>query len=199
MTTTDTPRAIDHTGLIGAGGGFLPVTTWPEMEAVRERHERAHAEYREARRLEALTKDRHKAERREAEAAAAARVLDDEPAADALAAEDGRRREVEAISVRIRAARRAVDMAVREAVQVIRDHDEWREEVAAQRAAAIAERDDLRAQAAAADARAHVHGHFERWLSQAATPNALGPRPFRAAGPPPPGPQTVEQVFGGAA
>lgn len=175
---------------------FVPVTEWPELEEARVRHERALGEMRDARREEGLIAGRHRAQHAAAVKAAAGRVLDGEAPVDPAAIEDERRREVDAISVRLQAAQIALSDAVFAALRIVEAHPEWAEQIAGRRAAALAERKELLAKAEAVNVRAHAEDHMGRWLEQAATKSS--PQPFRDAGLPPPPPQTISEVFGHA-
>jgi len=195
-TATEAPRELNN-AMIMVSVQFLPVTAWPELEQARQRHERALDEYRAARRDEARLESRHRAERTQEVAAAAGRILDAQDAVDPVEVEDRRRREVHAISVRLQAASLAAKTAVFEALRLVEDHPQWAAEIAARRAAAGAEHDELLAGAAEAAERARSENHLERWLVQAATANS--PQPYRDAGPPPPPPATIAGIFGDAA
>lgn len=195
-STEVAPRELHGAGIV-SGAPFFPPTDWAPLEQARQRHERALAELRDARGEESRIAGRQRTEQREALKAAAGRVLDGEPATDPAAAEDARRREMETIGVRIRAAYAAQTQAVLEGLRLIEAHPEWASEVAERREAAEAEAADLLAQAQAAKLRAHAEGHLEKWLGEAAT--RTSPQPFREAGPPPPAPATVAEVFRGVA
>ena len=194
MTTETTDTRVLHGAGIVSNRPFVPATEWPELEEARVRHERALAEMRDARREEALVTGRHRAQQAQELKAAAGRVLDGSAAVDPAMSEDARRRELDAISLRLKAARLALHDAVLAALQVVEEHPEWSEEIVARRAAAEAERAELLAQAEAAKVRAHSEDHMAQWLHQAATKAA--PQPYREAGPPPPPPQTVAEAFG---
>ena len=195
MPEATAPREL-HAAAIIATRPFLPETDWAPLEEKRQRHERALGELREARREEALASDRHKRERRQDLAAAAGRVLDAAPAVDPGEREEARRRELEALGVRIRAAQLAARLAVVEALELIAAHGEWAAEVARRRQAAEAERAELLAKAEAARRVAHREDHLAGWLA-AATKES--PQPYSPAGPPPPPPATVADLFGGVA
>lgn len=193
--TTDVQRDLHSAGII-SNRAFIPATSWEPLEEARTRHERALAEMADARREESLLKGRHRAQQAQDLKAAAARVLDGEPPVDPAASEDARRRELDAVSLRIQAARLAVRDAVVAGLRLVEANPEWRDEIAGRRAAAEAECAELLAQAEAVKIRAHGERHLEMWLEQAATKNT--PQPFGAAGPPPPPPATVQEVFGHA-
>ena len=177
MTTETTQtRAL---GMVNARSPrFVPATGWPELEAARTRHERALDEIRAARAEEARMKDRHKAARAQEAKAAGARILDGEAPAG-HGAEDARRAEVDAMGARLRAAWRASEQAIAEALGVLEEHGEaWAAEIAAKRAAALAEREELLAKAAALEATANADDRLERWITQART--VPTPQPFGA-------------------
>jgi len=191
-TVTEPPREL-HAAAIVVNTEFVPPTGWPALEQARTRHERALTELREARREESLTKDRHRTEVRQEVEAAAGRVLDAEDAVDPVQSEDRRRREVHAIGVRLQAASLAARNAVYDALRLVEEHGEWLEEIAERRAAAEAERDELLARAAEAAERAHREDHMAAWLLQAAA--SSWPQPYQPAGPLPPPPATIADVF----
>lgn len=133
--------------------GFVPPTDWAELEAAREAHERALEEHSgiEARRRAAAAEERQLQEH-----------LKSVQAAKRAADED---------------ARNAVKKSAIAALQVVAERGpDWLEQIAAERAAALRECDELRAALAAAEARAHRNDPVEAWLNQALS--QANPQPF---------------------
>ncbi len=139
-----------------------PVATeWAELEATRERHERALAEHKSARREEALITERRWG-----------------GSGRCCGREDALRGELEVVGVRIRAARSAATRALVEALETVAERGEGSEaQLPAERAQALAEREELLAKARDLDVRAHSDDRLEAWPSQARSssrPTAFG-------------------------
>jgi hypothetical protein len=165
--------------VVATSRAFAPATHWAPLEGARERHERALAELRAARRDEALARDRHRQERTKEVSAAAGRILDAEPPIDIGAREEQRKQEADALGLRIRTAYEACNRAVAETLKLVDEHgDSWAEEIATYRENELTKAAELRAQAAAAEARAGTHNHLAKWIDQARTSSI--PQPFSA-------------------
>jgi hypothetical protein len=133
----------------------VPASEFPELEAARAAHETALEEH--------VSAKAKRTQNREQE-----RQLHEH-----LAAVQQAQRETH------RESEKVVKQAALEALGVVAEHaDEWLAKIAAERAEALAEHDDLLARANAAKARAHKNDAVESWLKQAASENV--PQPFKA-------------------
>ncbi len=155
MAMTDMQRQNVLMGAVRAEDPrFLPPETpWEELEAAREAHERALEEHAgiEARRRTAAEEERQLQEHLKS-VQAAKQAADEE-------------------------ARTAVKHSALGALQVVAERgEEWLAQIAEERAAALAEHEELLAQAAAAKERAHQHDAVEAWLQQAMSSST--PQPF---------------------
>lgn len=133
--------------------GFVPPSPYEELEAVRAAHESAVEQYsgRQARRQETAAEE--------------ARLK------ETLDAIHKAKRETEA------EATAAVKRSAIQALQVVAEHGEaWLAQIEAERAAALAECDELRAALAEAEARARKDDKVEAWLRQALSESS--PQPF---------------------